>query len=298
MKPVPGIWLVGAAGMLGRQLAAEFSGRGWGFFASDREADIRDLQALRAFARGKEIAWIVNCAAYTAVDRAEDDPETAMAVNADGVENLARLSGEIRAALIHFSTDYVFAGDRSVPYREEDAPRPLSRYGWSKWLGETRLAASLEAHFLFRISWLYGVHGANFVKTMLNVFRGRESARVVNDQSGSPTYAAPLAANIAGLIASGCDRYGTYHYCDRGVITWFDFAARIQDLALASGLLEKRIPLLAIATSQFPTRAQRPAHAVLDNRKVVRELGFRIHDWQANLEEFFRELTLPGPGRP
>ena len=259
MNPVPGIWLVGAAGMLGRQLAGEWTGRGTAFFASDREVDVRDPRALREFARGKEIGWIVNCAAYTAVDRAEDDPESALAVNAAGVENLARLAAGMGARLVHFSTDYVFAGDRAEPYREGDPPRPLSRYGWSKWQGELRLAASLDAYFLFRISWLYGVHGANFARTMLKVFREKECARVVNDQFGSPTYAAALAANIAGLVASGCERYGVYHYCDRGVISWFDFAAAIQEMALNAGMIEKKIPIEPITTAAFGARAARPA---------------------------------------
>ncbi len=225
MKPAPGIWLTGAAGMLGRQLAAEFTARGRAFFASDREVDILDPRALREFSQGKRIGWIVNCAAYTAVDRAEDEPERALAVNADGVENLARLAAELNAKLVHFSTDYVFAGDRGEPYREDDAPRPLSRYGWSKWQGEQRLAAHRDAYFLFRISWLYGVFGPNFVHTMLRLFRGKEAVRVVDDQLGSPTYAATLAANIAGLVAADSERFGVYHYCDRGVISWFDFAA-------------------------------------------------------------------------
>ena len=296
MDSVPGIWLVGAAGMLGRQLAAEFAGRGFSFFASDREVDIRQPRAIQEFVRDKKIDWIVNCAAYTAVDLAEDEPEQALALNADGVENLARLAGELKAALVHFSTDYVFAGDRAEPYREDDAPRPLSRYGWSKWQGELRLAAALDTYFLIRISWLYGLHGPNFVNSMLKTFREKESARVVDDQFGSPTYAAMLAANIAGLIASGCERYGVYHYCDGGVISWFDFAARIMDLALEHGLIENKIPLRAIPTSEFPTRAVRPARAVLDSRKVVHDLGFRVHDWQENLEKFFQEMKRPGRG--
>ena len=289
MKPAPGIWLTGAAGMLGRQLAAEFTLRGRAFFASDREADILDLRALREFSRGKRIGWIVNCAAYTAVDRAEDEPEQALAVNADGVENLARLAAELNAKLVHFSTDYVFAGDRGEPYREDDAPRPLSRYGWSKWQGEQRLTAHHDAYFLFRISWLYGVFGPNFVHTMLRFFREKESLRVVDDQLGSPTYAATLAANIAGLIAADSERFGVYHYCDRGVISWFDFAARIMDLALACGRIEKKIPLQAIPTSAFLTRALRPLRAVLAHDKVESELGFRVRDWGDNLEAFFRE---------
>jgi dTDP-4-dehydrorhamnose reductase len=298
MKPVSGIWLVGAAGMLGRQLATEFSERGFSFFASDREVDIRQPQELQEFICGKEIDWIVNCAAFTAVDHAEDDPEAAYAVNASGVGNLARLAAGIRARLVHFSTDYVFAGDRREPYREEDPPRPLSRYGWSKRQGELQLAAGLDSYFLFRISWLYGVYGPNFVYTMLKIFRERESARVVNDQFGSPTYAAALAANIAGLIASGCERYGVYHYCDRGVVTWFDFAARIMDLALENGLIGKRIPLLAIPTSQFPAQAVRPVRAALDTQKAVHDLEFRILDWQQNLESFFGEMKRSGQEYP
>jgi len=296
MSPVPGIWLVGAAGMLGRQLAAEFTGRGFGFITSDREVDIRSPRELEDFARGARLGWIVNCAAYTAVDKAEDEPELASAVNAAGVENLARLASGLGARLVHFSTDYVFAGDRPEPYREEDMPRPLSRYGWSKRQGEVRLAALHDRHFLLRISWLYGVYGENFVNTMLKIFREKERARVISDQFGSPTYAAVLAANIAGLIASGSERYGVYHYCDRGAISWFDFAAAIMDLALAAGAIEKRIPLEAIPTSAYPARAPRPARALLDSGKAERELGFQVRGWRSNLEEFFRERSrLEGP---
>ena len=298
MMPAPGIWLVGAAGMLGRQLAAEFEKRELAYMASDREVDICRSRKLQDFAGGKRIDWIVNCAAYTAVDRAEDEAEQALAINAGGVENLARLAAERKAKLIHFSTDYVFAGDRQEPYRENDPPRPLSQYGWSKHQGELRLAACLARYFLFRISWLYGVHGPNFVHTMLKVFREKEKARVVNDQFGSPTYAAALAANIAGLIQSGSERCGIYHYCDDGVISWFDFAAAIQDLALKSGMIEKRIPIEAIATAAYPTRATRPLHAMLDNGKVKGELGFQVRGWRSNLEDFFREKIRLEGGRP
>jgi dTDP-4-dehydrorhamnose reductase len=259
--------------------------------------DILDPRALREFSRGKKIGWIVNCAAYTAVDRAEAEPERALAVNALGVENLARLAGELGARLIHFSSDYVFAGDREEPYREEAQPRPLSRYGWSKWQGEIRLAANLDTFFLMRTSWLYGVHGINFVHTMLKIFREKETARVVNDQFGSPTYAAALAENVAGLIGSGSERYGVYHYCDRGAISWFAFAQRIMDLALEFGMIPKKIPLQAVPTSAFPTAAVRPRYSVLDSGKAVRDLGFQVRDWQLNLEAFFREKTRPGDAR-
>lgn len=298
VKPDPGIWLVGARGMLGRQLALEFENRGLSYFASDQEVDICRRQGLQDFARGKKIGWMVNCAAYTAVDRAEDEPERALAVNAAGVENLSRLAAELGARLIHFSSDYVFAGDRKEPYRENAEPRPLSHYGWSKWQGEKKLAANLDTFFLFRISWLYGVYGPNFVHTMLKIFREKETARVVNDQFGSPTYAAALAENVAGVIAANSDRYGVYHYCDSGAISWFDFAFRIMELALEFGMIQKKIPLAAIATSAFPTAAPRPPYSVLDSGKAVRELGFQVHDWRLNLEKFFREKArLEDPRR-
>ncbi len=297
MKPAPGIWLVGAAGMLGRQLAREFENRGWPYFATDLEVDICRPRDLQDFARGKQVRWLVNCAAYTAVDRAESEAERALAVNAGGVENLARLATELGARIIHFSSDYVFAGDREEPYAEDAPPRPLSRYGWSKWQGETRLAACCQAFFLLRISWLYGVYGPNFVQTMLKIFREKEKARVVNDQFGSPTYAAALAGNVAGLIASGSGRYGIYHYCDGGVISWHDFAARIMDLALEFGFIAKKIPLEAIPTSAFPTAAARPRYSALDSGKAVRDLGFQVRDWQLNLADFFREKARLGEGR-
>lgn len=289
MKPERGIWLTGASGMLGRQLAAEFSARGRAFHASDREVDIRDPRALRDFSQGKHIGWIINCAAYTAVDRAEDESELALAINAGGVENLARLAAVLGAGLIHFSTDYVFAGDRQEPYKEDDPPRPLSRYGWSKRQGELRLAACHDRYFLFRVSWLYGIHGANFVHTMLKAFREKEKVRVVNDQFGSPTYAGLLAANIAGLVAADSDRWGVYHYCDNGMISWFDFAAAVHELALAAGMIENRSSLEAIPTSAYPTKAARPARAVLDCGKVARDLGFQMRGWRANLVDFFHE---------
>lgn len=298
MNPAPGIWLTGAAGMLGRQLVAELTARGRAFHASDREVDIRDPRALRDFSQGKNIGWIINCAAYTAVDRAEDEPELATAINADGVENLARLAGDLGATLVHFSTDYVFAGDQLQPYRESDPPRPLSSYGRSKHQGEERLAAGTCAFFLFRISWLYGVFGPNFVHTMLRLFREREAVGVVSDQFGSPTYAGGLAANIAGLIASGSKRYGVYHYCDRGVISWWDFAVAIMELGLRAGMIKKRARLDAIPTSAYPTRAARPLRAVLAGGKAERELGFQVCDWQVNLEEFFREKVRLDGGHP
>jgi dTDP-4-dehydrorhamnose reductase len=292
-----GIWLLGDQGMLGRQIAGELREKGLAFWASDREVDIGDLPSLKVFSRGKKISWIINCAAYTAVDQAETDGAAAFHANAAGVENLARLAAGLDAKLVHFSTDYVFDGRARRPYKETDAPQPLSQYGLSKWQGEKLLLANRQAVFIFRTSWLYGVYGHNFVNTMLKFFHEKSEVRVVDDQFGSPTYAAALARNVVRLIGSDSERYGLYHYCDRGVISWYDFAVRIMSLALEYNLLQKKIPLLAIASADFPTRAVRPAYAALDSGKVVRELDFSVNDWQANLEDFFREKLLLGSMR-
>jgi dTDP-4-dehydrorhamnose reductase len=284
-----GIWLLGDRGMLGRQMAGELQKNGFSFWASDREVDIGDFQSLKAFSRGKKISWIINCAAYTAVDRAESESTAAFRINAQGAENLAKLAAGLGARLVHFSTDYVFAGRQKRPYVESDQPQPVSQYGLSKWQGEKLLTAAWGSVFIFRISWLYGIYGANFVNTMLKFFHEKKEVRVVNDQFGSPTYAAALARNIVRLIDADSERYGLYHYCDKGVISWYDFAARIMDQALENDLLAAKIPLLAITTADFPTKAVRPAYAALDNGKVVRELGFAARDWQSNLDDFFKE---------
>ena len=289
-----GIWLLGDRGMLGRQMAGELRKAGQVFLASDREVDIGDLRSLEAFSRGRKISWIINCAAYTAVDLAETERAAAFRVNAQGAENLAKVAAGLGARLVHFSTDYVFDGSQCRPYGEGDPPRPLSQYGLSKWQGEKLLSAAWPSVFIFRISWLYGVFGGNFVNTMLKFFREKSEVRVVNDQFGSPTYAGALARNVARLAGSDSERYGLYHYCDGGVISWYDFAARIMERALQTGLLEKRIPLVPIPSAEFPTRAVRPAYAALDHGKVARELGFAVHGWQANLDDFFEEKLRLG----
>lgn len=294
MSAQNGIWLLGDRGMLGRQMAVELQKKGLAFSASDREIDISDFQSLKNFSRGKKISWIINCAAYTAVDQAEIESAAAFRINAAGVENLAKLAAGLGARMVHFSTDYVFDGQNHQPYGENDQPRPISQYGWSKWQGEKLLMAAWQSVFIFRISWLYGVFGNNFVNTMLKLFREKDEVRVVNDQFGSPTYASVLARNVVRLIGTDSERYGLYHYCDSGVISWYDFAAQIMARALEYNLLEKKIPLLAITTADYPTRAIRPAYAVLDSRKVVRELDFRVHDWRINLDDFFREKLRLG----
>jgi len=283
------IWLTGSQGMLGRQFKKEFRKRGWPFIESNREVDIGSLETMRAFVSGKEVDWIVNCAAYTAVDRAESEVDLAFAVNATGSGNVAALARETEATLIHFSTDYVFDGRSAVPYRETDAPGPLSVYGKSKLEGERHIGAATGRHFILRISWLYGVYGASFVRTMLARFASAGEVRVVDDQRGAPTYAARLAENVAErIIGVESDRYGLYHYTDEGNLSWYDFAVTIREAARERGL-PVSAAIRPIPSAEYPTAAARPASSALDKSRVIRELRFRVFPWRSNLDEYFQE---------
>ena len=291
MRPV---WLVGSAGMLGRQVALELERNRIPFRASDREVDVADSDRLRTFEEGEKFGWIVNCSAYTAVDRAETERGEAFRVNALGAENLAAVSRRIGATLVHFSTDYVFDGTQRRPYREDDPPRPLNVYGQSKLDGERRVAAVGGRYFIFRLSGLYGVFGHNFVATMLSRFAGNGEPRVVDDQVGSPTYAGLLAKNLVSLIRGGGEEYGTYHCSDEGQVSWFDFAVGIGEAALGAGLIRSRARVRPVGTREYAAAAPRPAYSVLDKEKVKQTLRFEIRDWKANLENFFGEYRNSG----
>ena len=277
------IWLIGDKGMLGQQIAAELKGDDIYFYGSDKEVDISDIIALEKFTNNKSIDWIINCSAYNFVDKCESEIDLAYHVNAIGVKNIAQISNKIKAKLIHFSTDYVFDGDSNKPYKEPDIPDPLSVYGKSKLEGEKLLQMSTKQSFIFRISWLYGIYGNNFVKTMLCLFQEKNEINVVYDQIGCPTYADELAKNINKLIKNNSEKYGIYHYSDEGEISWFDFAVQIQEYAYELGLISKKIKINPIKTSQYPTSAKRPRYSRLDKTKVQRKLNFAILDWKLNL---------------
>ncbi len=283
------IWLIGNKGMLGTQLELRFRERGMEVAGSDREVDITDPAALEDFAKGKDIGWIVNCSAFTAVDKAESEEETARRINALGVGNIARLAAKLGAKVVHFSTDYVFSGKASAPLREDDPTEPISAYGRTKLEGERLLKEATEKYFLFRISWLYGVHGPNFVKTMIRLMKEKEFVRVVNDQRGQPTYVAALIDNIVSLVERDSAEFGVYHYGDEAEISWYDFAVEIQELAYETGLLAAKIPVQAIKAVEYPRPAAVPAYSVFDKTKVRTRLGFAVKPWKDNLAEFFKE---------
>ena len=279
------IWLIGDKGMLGTELAGLFAERGLPFVGSDRDVDILDPAALAAFAQGKDIRWIVNCAAYTAVDKAEDEEAFALRLNAEGPENIARICSAIGARLIHISTDYVFNGEGSSPYLESDAVAPTGAYGRTKAEGERRVLAALPGAVIVRTAWLYGRHGPNFVYTMLKLMKAKDEIGVVADQRGTPTWARDLSLAVADIATAQAFPAGIYHYTNAGETTWHAFAAAIQRLGLEHGLLEKPCRINALTTDQYPTKTRRPAYSVLSKEKAL-AAGIKVPAWEDSLRAF------------
>ncbi len=287
------IWLVGNKGMLGTELANLFESNKTPYIGTDRDVSILDMEAMRGFLKNKNISWIVNCAAYTAVDKAEDDVELCHALNAQGPENLGRIAQEIGARVLHISTDYVFSGTPILergqprPYREDDPTGPTGVYGKTKAEGERLLMAAASNSVILRTAWLYGKHGNNFVYTMLRLMKERDTIGVVADQRGSPTWAYDLAVAILYLINLPHEKFSPsiYHFTNEGETTWYDFAREIYRLGRHYGILEKDCVINPLTTDQYPTKARRPAYSVLSKEKI-KALGVRIPQWQESLERF------------
>ena len=284
------IWLIGNKGMLGREVEECLKERGLAFAATDAEVDIADKAILEQFAHHKPLSWIVNCAAYTAVDRAEDERGRAFELNADGVRNVAEIARHMGARLVHISTDYVFGGggDDRAELCETDPLHPLCVYGESKALGEQYVEATWDRHFILRTAWLYGRYGGNFVVTMLRLFNERDEVRVVCDQWGSPTYAVDLARTIAQIIEADASSFGTYHVTNEGRTNWHAFAAEIYRLARERGLVTRDVRIVPISTEEYPTKATRPRNSYMSKAKLARELGITMRPWRDALSAFLR----------
>ncbi|MBN2040875.1 MAG: dTDP-4-dehydrorhamnose reductase [Spirochaetes bacterium] len=280
------IWLIGNKGMLGSDMELMLKGSGCDYIVSDAEVDITDYDQLSGFTAGRKISWIINCSAYAAVDKAEDEPELAYKINDNGVLNIAKIAREKDSVLIHFSTDYVFSGDKNGIYNEDDKACPAGIYGKSKLQGEKQVMDTLEKYFIFRISWLYGEFGNNFVYTMLRLFSEREEVRVVNDQTGSPTYTSDVVDLVLFVINNGADNFGIYHFTNDGVTTWYDFALKIYRLSKELGLLNKDVNILPIKTKEYPTKAKRPVNSCLEKEKIKHNLGIVLQPWEKSLRKF------------
>ncbi len=284
------IWLIGSRGMLGTEVELGLKEAGLKHVSSDREVDITDYDELMNFSSDKSISWIVNCSAYTAVDKAEDEPEAAFQINEHGVKNIAKIAKEKNTKLVHVSTDYVFSGEKEGAYVETDETGPKGVYGLSKLRGEEQVRELLTDFFIFRISWFFGIHGNNFVYTMIRLFNERDDVRVVSDQWGSPTCAADVSATILDIIKRDFNRYGIYHFTNAGRTNWYEFAREIYSLARKHGLVSRKVNLVPITTDDYPTRAARPKNSYMSKDKIRESLGITIRPWQEALEELIVQL--------
>ena len=286
------IWIVGDKGMLGSELRREFERTGLAFVGSDREVDFLDAQAIKTFADANNVTAIVNCAAYTAVDKAEDEPELCVKLNIQGPENLAKLANKRGAKLIHISTDYVFGGDAARPYREDDPVNPTGVYGCTKAEGERALFAAFPEAIVLRTAWLYGEFGNNFVYTMLKLMLKQNDIGVVADQRGTPTWAKDLANTIVTVLNDNKGKCGIYHFTDEGNISWYDYALKIYEKGRKLGFLQRECRIFPLTSEQYPTKTQRPKYSVLSKEKIRREFSVNVPIWDESLDSFMGELAL------
>jgi dTDP-4-dehydrorhamnose reductase len=289
--------VVGSLGMLARDLCAALESQGYEAIGHHLpELDIRQEDHVVSCFGASNPDLVINCAAYTNVDQAESDIEPAYAVNRDGAMHIANACRTLHVPLVHISTDYVFDGGAERPYREDDETSPLGIYGLSKLEGETAVRDAVEQHYIVRTAWLYGVHGKNFVKTILTHARTKAELRVVSDQFGCPTWTWDLAETLCAFAARMAEQrpapWGTYHCCGRGITTWHEFA----ELIVQEGC--KREPLkttriVPISSEEYPTAAKRPMFSALDCRKIEKALGIELPAWQNSLKLMIASLYKP-----
>ena len=276
--------VTGAGGQLGYDLVRLATNRGWDVHGFSRlEMDVTDLDAVKERTTAIRPDAIIHAAAYTKVDLAEQEPELAYQVNALGTRNVAIAAEEVGARLCYISTDYVFDGNANLPYREYDQTHPLSVYGKTKLAGEKLVESLSSRYYIVRTAWVYGRHGANFVKTMLRLAAEQRELRVVHDQIGSPTYTVDLAEFLLDLVQT--EKYGIYHATNSGMCSWYEFARAIFE---AAGVNVKVHP---VSTAEFPRPAPRPKYSVLDHM-AIRANGLRdLRDWREGLLAYFADSS-------
>lgn len=283
------IVIIGAQGQVGSELTRRAPALGYEALAWDQaELDITDAAAVDQALATSGADLVINAAAYTAVDKAEQEPERAFAVNRDGSAHLAAACNRLQIPLLHISTDYVYDGRKPGPYVEDDPTAPLGVYGESKLAGDEAVRRLLPRHLILRVSWVFGTDGNNFVKTILRLAREREELRIVADQRGCPTYAGDIAdvlLELAGRISAidAGKLWGTYHYCGQPATTWHGFTEAIVEEARYSETLPVQT-IVPIATADYPTPAARPANSVLDCAKLTARLGIQPRPWREGLK--------------
>lgn len=279
------VFITGKNGQVGRELverAAELNIDAVSFDSS--ELNICDREKVIATIADYKPKVVINAAAYTAVDKAEEEADLAYAVNRDGVENLALACKALNIPLIHISTDYVFDGEKDSPYLESDSPNPIGVYGASKYAGEKVLKDTWEKHIIVRVSWVFGFHGNNFVKTMLRLGNERDELAVVCDQYGAPTSAKYIANE---LLMCDAEKWGLYHLVSNPVVSWFEFADKIFERALSYRLIERAPILNSLISTEYPTPVKRPLNSKLD---TICECQFSVSNWPDELENMLESL--------
>jgi dTDP-4-dehydrorhamnose reductase len=297
-----GILITGATGQVGEALTRTLSPFARLICPTHEEMDLANPAAIRQLMREVRPRWIVNAAAYTAVDKAESEPSVAFTLNATAPSVLAEEAAAIGAPLIHFSTDYVFDGTKSAPYVESDLTGPLNTYGCTKLAGEAAISGSTDAYFIFRTSWVYGVTGHNFLRSILRLARQRETLSIVNDQHGGPTWSFELARMTAHMIQhveqlaigstvqqAAVPLSGIYHASGSGETTWFGFASAAVAHLRALEPNTRLATILPIPTTQYPTPARRPLNSLLDCSKLQQAFGWTMPDWRQSLAQVFAE---------
>ncbi len=285
------ILVTGANGQLGSELRLLAPDSEEDFIFTDvEELDLTDLEAVKAAFNDQKIDFCINCAAYTAVDKAEEDEDMARTINVTAVENLAQACAESDTVLIHISTDFVFNGRSCKPLSEGDKPDPLSVYGKTKWEGEQAALNINPKTIIIRTSWLYSTFGNNFVKTMLRLGKERDELSVIVDQIGTPTYAADLASAIMLIVGEltkkpNHEKWGIFHYSNEGVASWYDFAKAIFDLE------SLKVDLKPIGTDDYPTPAERPHYSVMDKTKIKKVFNLAIPYWRDSLAKCLKLMN-------
>lgn len=277
------ILVTGVSGQLGYDVLREGNKRGFEMFGTGSvDLDITKRNQVHEYISAIKPEVIVHCAAYTAVDKAEDEIEKATDVNVTGTKYLAEAAKEVDAKFIYISTDYVYDGLGNQPYTEQDIPKPICKYGITKLAGEEAVSSLLDKYFIVRVSWVFGINGKNFVKTMLKLSETRDELNVVSDQFGSPTYTVDLAQLLMDMVSSNA--YGIYHATNEGICTWSEFAEEIFKQT------QKKVKVYSIKTDQFPTRAVRPKNSRLSKNKLV-DNGFQLLPvWQDALSRYLIEI--------
>ena len=287
----PLIIVTGRNGQLGLELMdlpANYPQFAFIFF--DKEAlNIADVKQVQIIFELYSPAYFINCAAYTAVDKAETEKEKALQINAEAVGNIAAFCRAHHTRFIHISTDYIFDGNATVPYKEDDITDPVNYYGYTKLEGEQLAMVNNPESLIIRTSWVYSSYGNNFVKTMLRLMKERNEISVVDDQTGSPTYAADLAETIMEIIDSvqlsaSAWHGGIYHYSNEGAITWYDFACAIKEIKKLTCIIHP------IKTTQYPTPAKRPFYTVMNKGKIAETFGITIKNWRTGLERCLQKI--------